>query len=107
MTESEMKEALDRIARTPDGALLYRWLQLEALYVEPADVADGALRTSHGRRSLARQLMSHMAEGIESSAGDRAVVIRRDQPRGDHPIRGARDFRAAVEREQREQQSAG
>lgn len=98
MTEEEMRQALVRIAQTADGETLYRWLQVEAMFVEPIDASDGALRTCHGRRSLARQLMAHMAEGIESSVGDRLVAIRRDRPAGEQPIRGARAFRSALER---------
>jgi hypothetical protein len=76
---TEEIEALDRIARTHDGRLLHRYLRrvLEAVY----DFADEtALRSHTGRRTLARDLMGHMAQGIEGTSG------RRDEQRGDEPI---------------------
>jgi hypothetical protein len=75
---AEEIEALDRIALTHDGRLLHRYLRriLETVY-DTAD--DGALRVHTGRRTLARDLMSHMARGIEGSSG-------RYESRGDEPI---------------------
>lgn len=64
----EEKLALDRIARTFDGQLLHRYLRrvLESVIDIPV---PGALRTHNGRRSLARDLMGLMAQGIEGSSG--------------------------------------
>lgn len=61
-------EALDRIARTRDGMLLHRYLRriLEAVIDFQQ---DGALQTHNGRRTLARDLMGHMAQGIEGTSG--------------------------------------
>lgn len=76
---TEEFEALDRIARTYDGRLLHRYLRrvLEAVYDTPDETA---LRSHNGRRTLARDLMGHMALGIEGTSG------RRDEQRGDEPI---------------------
>lgn len=65
---AEEIEALDRIARTHDGRLLHRYLRriLESVY----DFQEcSALRSGNGRRTLARDLMGHMAQGIEGSSG--------------------------------------
>jgi hypothetical protein len=76
---TEEIEALDRIARTWDGRLLHRYLRriLESAYDFQKVTA---LRTHNGRRTLARDLMGHMAAGIEGTSG------RRDEHRGDEPI---------------------
>lgn len=73
--------AIDRIARSPDGRLLHRYLRrvLEAVY----DLQDdGALRQGNGRRSLARDLMRLMASGIEglSDRTDDPILTRASQP---------------------------
>lgn len=65
---AEEIEAIDRIARTADGRLLHRYLRrvLEAVY----DLSDScALRSHTGRRTLARDLMGYMAQGIEGTSG--------------------------------------
>ena len=71
---AEEIQALDRIARTYDGQLLHRYLRrvLEAVY-DFQD--DGALRGHNGRRTLARDLMGHMAQGIEGTSGRSDVPI--------------------------------
>lgn len=77
----EELEALDRIARTSDGRLFHRYLRriLEGC----SDVLpDGALQAHNGRRSLARDLMRHMASGIEGTSE------RRHEQRGDESILG-------------------
>ena len=85
ITDQQMHEAIDRIARSADGELLYRWLQLELQRLALSSDA-GALLVHHGRRSLAYDLMGHMAAGIEqsdgrnSSASERPVVIARREP---------------------------
>jgi hypothetical protein len=62
----EEREALARIARTHDGLLFYRYLRrvLEGVIIT---TIDGALRDHNGRRTLARDLMAIMAEGIEQN----------------------------------------
>lgn len=62
-------DAIKRIAATRDGALLHRYFRrvLEAVF----DLdSDSALRSHNGRRSLARDLMRHMAEGIDGRRND-------------------------------------
>lgn len=70
ITDEAIAEAWDRIARTPDGAIVYAHLQAEAIGIlKVPDPSDGALRAAHGRRSLAHQLMGLMAKGIDESGG--------------------------------------
>jgi hypothetical protein len=75
---TEEKEALDRIARTSDGRLLHRYLRrvLEAVVI--AD--NGALLAHNGRRSLARDLMAEMAEGIKDAGRDEPILTRPNRP---------------------------
>lgn len=75
--QAEEVAAIDRIASSADGLLLHRFLrrELEAC-INFQD--SGALRAHHGRRTLARDLMALMAEGI-ARAGH-------DQPRDYKPI---------------------
>lgn len=70
ITDDDLNLALDRIARTPDGELLYRYFQKVLMGVlTDVDPGRSALRTNHGRRSLAAELMGRMAKGIDESAG--------------------------------------
>lgn len=63
-------KALKRIAMTPDGALLYAYLQKQAIGLPAGDdPSDSALRRELGRRTLAHQMMGLMAEGIDESGG--------------------------------------
>jgi hypothetical protein len=78
--DGDIANALDRIAMTPDGALLYAFLQKVAIARLPGDPSDGALRAEHGRRSLAHDLMSKMARGIDESAGRTADSDRHGRP---------------------------
>jgi hypothetical protein len=68
----DIKEAWDRIARTPDGLTVYRHLQRICMGRAPADAPDSALPRLEGRRNLAGDLMAYMAEGIADN--DRACV---------------------------------
>jgi hypothetical protein len=71
LTDQDMRDALDRVARSSDGVLLYRYLQKTLCAVTTDSMPEGALRRNEGRRSLAAELMGLMAEGIRS-AGSRA-----------------------------------
>jgi len=87
-TEQETN-AIKAIARTDDGALLHRYLRrvLEAV-MDLQD--DGALRQQNGRRSLARDLMRLMAEGIDDrrdSTND-SILSRPGGPAAVAPRRG-------------------
>ena len=70
MSELENKhviEAIDRIARTADGAILYRYLQKMLCGVAGVEASDCALRQYEGRRMFASELMGLMAGGITDS----------------------------------------
>lgn len=68
----DVKTSLDRIARTTDGQVLYRYLQKIRMGITPAAAPECALRANEGRRSFAADLMAFMAEGIADS--DRACI---------------------------------
>ena len=85
--DEQLDKALDRIARTADGEMLYRFMQ-KTLMGTLADhnPSDGALRTEHGERRFAQRLMAKMAKGIDESGGragssptERTVVFRRSE----------------------------
>jgi len=69
---TQMQEAIDRIARTPDGLLLYRLLQKVLCGTVAVQHDHSALQFHEGRRTLARDLMAFMSEGIAEN--DRAAV---------------------------------
>lgn len=71
ITDEMMHGALDRIARTPDGEMFYRWLQKRLMGV-PADV--GALPQEHGARMLASSLMGLMTQGMQDTHAGRTDV---------------------------------
>ena len=82
VTDEQLAEAADRIARTQDGQLLYLYLQKVLLGVTAQAMSDCALQRNEGRRSFASELMGFMAEGQRSGsavsvtfslAGPRAV----------------------------------
>lgn len=75
-------EALRRIAATHDGALLHRYLRRVLETVIDLE-SDGALRQQNGRRSLARDLMRLMAEGLNdhgSTSSDAPILSRPGKP---------------------------
>jgi hypothetical protein len=93
---NDEREAIKRIAMTGDGALLHRHLRrvLEMVTDLPK---SGALREHNGRRSLARDLMAMMAEGIETNrdrrngTADEPILKRGERPAVADPAgRGAR-----------------
>jgi hypothetical protein len=63
-------EAIDRIARTPDGRMQYLYLQ-RVLMALPASDAPCALSTNYGERRFAARLLGLMATGI-SESGERS-----------------------------------
>ena len=67
-TQQACIEAIDRIARTPDGAALYVLLQRQMMAVLPT-TDGGALQTNHGERMFAARLIGLMAKGIFESGG--------------------------------------
>lgn len=66
-------EAIDRIARTPDGAALFVFLQRRLMSVEPLS-SDGALRRDLGERTFAAKLISLMAKGASESGGRTGIT---------------------------------
>lgn len=77
LTEQEAN-AIKAIARSDDGALLHRYLRRILETVIDMD-SDGALRAQNGRRSLARDLMRLMAEGIDdrrAHTSDDSIISR-------------------------------
>jgi hypothetical protein len=72
ISTDDLRKALDRIARTQDGILLYRHLQKIRLGLAPPASTGRALRHFEGYRNCAADLMAHMAEGIGNGSG--AVV---------------------------------
>lgn len=90
--DKDINDALDRLARTADGELLYRFFQKTLMGTLDAHAPDeSALRTEHGRRRFAAELMAKMAKGIDESGGrtdsssrgasERTVVFRAREPR--------------------------
>jgi hypothetical protein len=68
ISDDDIRNALDRIARTPDGELLYLYLQIEQMGM-PATPESSALLEHNGHRKFAAKLMGLMAKGIEESGG--------------------------------------
>lgn len=86
--QKDVLEAIDRIARTPDGQMLFHHLQKILLNVATPEISDGALRQLEGRRMFASELMGLMAKGIADS--DRyAITFVTSGERRASPTRGA------------------
>ena len=81
----QIKDAWDRVARTPDGLVIYRHLQRLRMGLA-TDLS--ALPLFEGRRSLAADLMAFMSEGVAEN--DRAAVtFAVAKPVAVSPTRGA------------------
>jgi hypothetical protein len=88
MIESkDIQEAWDRIARTPDGLLIYRHLQ--RIVMGTAGPDDGALPRLEGRRRLAADLMAYMAEGVAENDRRACVTFAVAKPVATTGSRGA------------------
>lgn len=89
-----MTNAIERIATTSDGELLYLWLQRELQRVGMTSDL-GALQMLEGRRLLAHDLMNMMATGIDERAQRTGsiqqppVVFARPGPVAVSRVRGA------------------
>lgn len=68
INDDDITQAIDRIARTQDGELLYRHLQ-KILCGVVRGAPDHTLREHVGRQILASDLMGLMAKGIDESGG--------------------------------------
>jgi hypothetical protein len=80
-TNQAIIEAIDRIARTPDGAVLYVFLQ-RRLMGFPISTKAGALRADHGERTFAAKLIGLMAKGIFESGGRTGIIGSSSGPGG-------------------------
>jgi hypothetical protein len=80
-TNPECLAAIDRIARTPDGAALYVFLQRRLMSISIAD-SDGALRADQGERTFAAKLIGVMAKGIFESGGRTGITGSSSGPGG-------------------------
>jgi len=84
-TQQAIEEAIDRIARTPDGAALYVLLQRRMMKV--LGTADGgALYTDNGERMFAARLVSLMAKGIFESGGRTSNTSSGSTGTGEQPV---------------------
>lgn len=102
ISDEDIAKALDRLARTADGELLYRYLQKIVMFVPGLEADDGALRVDQGRRRFALDLMALMAKGIDESDGrdhstggkrsERTIVFAARRPVGQQRYTNARDF---------------
>ena len=96
LTDENMRLAIDRIARTSDGAALYHYLQKVLCGVTGDSVPECALPRNEGRRSLASELMGLMAEGLQASGGrQQSVIFARREPAGIKRRLTAREYFAA------------
>jgi hypothetical protein len=81
--EKIINDAIDRIACTSDGEILYRYLQ-QVVCETSIPPTDSALREHSGRRRFAADLMGLMAKGIDASGGrngsERPVILGRREP---------------------------
>lgn len=62
-----LEEAIDRIARTPDGSLFYLYLQRRLMVVSSDVQKASALRLDEGERRFAAKLIGLMRTGIFES----------------------------------------
>jgi len=95
ISDDDIRKAVANIARTPEGLLLYRYLQKELMGV-PTTPEAGALLEHNGHRKFAAKLMAMMAEGIDSgqrtgtgSPTDQPVTFVAREPRAVSAGRGA------------------
>jgi hypothetical protein len=98
ISEKDIADAIDRIARSDDGELLYRYLQKIVMWIPDLSADEGALRQDQGRRRFALDLMGLMAKGIDERSGStggtaRPVIFaRRESGGGAGRHVSARDF---------------
>ncbi len=85
-TQQACLEAIDRIARTADGAALYVFLQRRLMAIS-ASTDRGALRLDEGERRFASRLIGHMAKGVFESGGRTGITGSSTGPDGrDQPL---------------------
>ena len=88
ISSEQINEAWDRIARSPDGHIIFWHLNKLAMALSP-DVS--ALPVHEGGRILARNLMSLMARGIVDS--DRYVIAITNRSAAEPDARSRSDAR--------------
>jgi hypothetical protein len=78
-SDDEIVAAIKRIGLSPDGELLYLWLQ-KHLHLVVRTTEPGALQQENGRRILAHDLMLLLSAGIDEahagSRSDRIIVFK-------------------------------
>jgi len=84
VSDQDLREAIDRIARTADGGILYLYLQ-KTLCGVASDDSERALQADHGRRRFAQQLMGLMSEGVSVNgrSGSVTFTVASRDPRPD------------------------
>lgn len=112
ITQDEIEAAIARLSRTPDGALLYLYLQ-RRMMAKPGsdDPTESALRVDFAQRRFASELMGLMTKDFQSDGpsepnfpgGERPIVFARQQPVALARPRGLRraEFADAAERPKR------
>ena len=83
INEKLLLEAIDRIARTPDGRSLYMYLQKRLMAVPTSDDVS-ALNSDTGERRFAARLIGLMATGMAESGG--RTGSSDSGPSGEQPI---------------------
>jgi hypothetical protein len=68
ITDQHFEEAIERIAGTADGQLLYLYLQRRLMKLPP-NLDDGPLRADLGERMFASRLIGLMAKGMQERGG--------------------------------------
>lgn len=79
ISHDDLKEALGRLALSPDGEMLYLWLQKRLMGLPVVGCGDSDLQKFEGGRMLAGELIALMSEGIRLSGrtdGIRPIVFR-------------------------------
>ncbi|HEY1433070.1 MAG TPA: hypothetical protein VGF39_15800 [Stellaceae bacterium] len=63
INDKDMRDALNRVGLTPDGEILYVWLQWRLLELANS-LEPGALQANEGARILATELMRCLSAGV-------------------------------------------
>jgi len=90
ISDEDLRLAIDRIARTADGHLLYLYLQKK---LHSVCLDTGTLARHEGERLFAAQLIELMREGLIATGTDstRPFVVGRVDPSAE-PARSAREW---------------
>jgi hypothetical protein len=93
-------KAIDRLARTEDGRLLYLYFQKVLCAITSDSELERALQRNEGRRKFAAELMGLMAKGIRESGrhAEPAVTFTIAGPRAISGAGGTNRIRSALAR---------